>query len=469
MGPTAAGPRKPSTKPAEIPLVPADGPPETVWDDYFRQNTPDPLAVCDVVLRLHKAKNNDSLMACLNAAIIYGQAQPWMYTVLALELEQAGRPREEIERALLSTVDFSAVNVANSLYSAAFLTRFGAKDRALAMYRQASAVDPTRLEPYVMGLKLAGEAKEPDAVAWAAAGILQRAWNSGYETLHRDAEEVARQMESALRQSGDDEAADRLARTIAEARVCDLVIELSWSGKADLDLLVEEPGGAICSADNPTTTGGGIFTHDGFGADAKDTHDNYVCPQGMSGDYRVTVRHIFGEVVGKRGVLKITRYRGTAREIEERFTVKLSDQDKVVRVTLTNGRLRELTAMQWLDVPREQPGAARGNRRERLARTTREGRQAGARFVEDRQRGGGGRGAPPGYQPVITVLSEGVMMTTMALVSGDRRYVRLTVVPQFSTITDVQSFSFISASGSNPNNPGQSGGGTGGGGTGTGH
>jgi hypothetical protein len=465
LEPPAAQRRSLSSKPAEIPLAPADGPPEKVWDDYFRQNSPDPLAVCELVLRLQRAKNGESLVACLNAAIIHGQAQPWMYTVLALELEQLGSPREEIERALLSTVDFSAVNVANSLYSAAFLTRFGAKDRALAMYRQASAVDPTRLEPYVMGLKLAGEAKDADAVAWAAAGILQRAWNSGYEALHRDAEEVARQMEATLREQGHDDDADRLARSIAEARVCDLVIEVSWSGKADLDLLVEEPGGAVCSADNPTTTGGGIFTHDGFGVDPKDAHDNYVCPRGMSGDYRVTVRHILGEVVGKRAVLKITRYRGTAREIEERFTIKLSDQDKVVRVTLTNGRLKEQMAMQWLDIPRDQPGAAGNRRRERFV-GSREGRRAGARFVEDRQRGGGGRGAP-GYQPVITVLSEGVMMTTMALVSGDRRYVRLTVVPQFSTITDVQSFSFISASGSNPNNPGQSGGGgTGGGRTG---
>jgi len=419
--------------------------------------------VCDVVFRLHKAKKVDAVIACINAALIHGHAQPWMYTVLALELEQAGRPHEDVERALLSTVDFSAVNVANILYSAAILTRFGAKDRALVMYRQASTVDPTRLEPYALGLKLAGEAKDPEAVAWAAAGILQRAWNPGYETLHRDAEAIAREMETALRQKGDEEAADRLARAVAEARQRDLVIELSWSGKADLDLLVEEPGGAICSADNPTTTGGGIFTHDGFGADASDTHDNYVCPQGMSGDYRVTVRHILGEVVGKRAILKITRYQGTSREIVEPFTVMLSDHDKVVRVTLTNGRLKELTAMQWLDVAREQHAAAGNRRRERLVPNTREGRRAGARFVEDRQRGAGGPGAP-GYQPVISIISEGVTSTAMAVVSGDRRYVRLGMLPMFSSLTDVQSFSFITTPGNNPNNPGQP---TGGGGTGT--
>jgi hypothetical protein len=430
---------------------------ERVWDEYFQKNSPDPVAVLDVVDRLVKAKMPDAVIACLNAALIHGQAQPWMYTVLALEMEKTGRPHDEIERALLSTVDFSAVNVTNILYSAAILTRFGARDRALAMYRQASSVDPTRLEPYALGLKLAREADDADAVAWAAAGILQRAWGAGHEPLHADAIATARDMESAHRKAGDDETADRLSRAVAEALQRDLVIELSWSGKADLDLLVEEPSGAVCSAENPVTNGGGIFTHDGYGGDQKDCHDNYVCPQGMSGDYRVTVRHLSGEVVGKRAVLKIIRHQGSPRETEELFTIRLSDQDKVVRVTLTNGRLKEQTALQLLDTPREQPGAGRRNRRERLAQNSRESRRAGAEFVEGRRRAAGVPGSP-GYQPVITVLSEGVQNTAMAVISGDRRYVRLTMQPMFTAITRVDTFSFFTG---NANTGGAATGGTG--------
>lgn len=45
-------------------------------------------------------------------------------------------------------------------------------------------------------------------------------------------------------------------------------------------------------------------------------------------------------------------------------------------------------------------------------------------------------------QPVIVVLSEGTMMTVQAVVSDDRRYVRLTLVPFFSQIGDVQEFTF---------------------------
>lgn len=45
-------------------------------------------------------------------------------------------------------------------------------------------------------------------------------------------------------------------------------------------------------------------------------------------------------------------------------------------------------------------------------------------------------------QPVIVVLSEGTMMTVQAVVSDDRRYVRLTLVPFFSQIGEVNTFTF---------------------------
>jgi general secretion pathway protein D len=45
-------------------------------------------------------------------------------------------------------------------------------------------------------------------------------------------------------------------------------------------------------------------------------------------------------------------------------------------------------------------------------------------------------------QPVIVVLNEGTMMTIQAVVSDDRRYVRLTVVPFFTQIGAVDEFTF---------------------------
>jgi len=45
-------------------------------------------------------------------------------------------------------------------------------------------------------------------------------------------------------------------------------------------------------------------------------------------------------------------------------------------------------------------------------------------------------------QPVIVVLNEGTSLSVQAVVSADRRFVRLTMVPFFSQIGDVQEFTF---------------------------
>ncbi len=49
-------------------------------------------------------------------------------------------------------------------------------------------------------------------------------------------------------------------------------------------------------------------------------------------------------------------------------------------------------------------------------------------------------------QPVIVVLNEGTFLNVQAVVSNDRRFVRLTVVPFFSTIGDVSTFTFEGSS-----------------------
>jgi general secretion pathway protein D len=55
-----------------------------------------------------------------------------------------------------------------------------------------------------------------------------------------------------------------------------------------------------------------------------------------------------------------------------------------------------------------------------------------------------------GFTPEITLVPSGVSMSVAAVVSADRRFVRLAVVPNFSVISDVFTFTFLSA-------PGQSG------------
>lgn len=51
--------------------------------------------------------------------------------------------------------------------------------------------------------------------------------------------------------------------------------------------------------------------------------------------------------------------------------------------------------------------------------------------------------ASTGFQPVITTVNEGITLSVTAVVSSDRRFVRLSVNPLFSSITDVFTFSFV--------------------------
>lgn len=62
-----------------------------------------------------------------------------------------------------------------------------------------------------------------------------------------------------------------------------------------------------------------------------------------------------------------------------------------------------------------------------------------------------------GYQPVIITLPEGTNMMATAVISADRRYVRITPSPMFSGISEVNTFNTAT---------GQGGGGGAGGGTG---
>jgi hypothetical protein len=47
-----------------------------------------------------------------------------------------------------------------------------------------------------------------------------------------------------------------------------------------------------------------------------------------------------------------------------------------------------------------------------------------------------------GYQPIIQTLPEGAQMAAVGVISADRRYVRISTAPTFSTIGDVQTFTF---------------------------
>jgi general secretion pathway protein D len=60
-----------------------------------------------------------------------------------------------------------------------------------------------------------------------------------------------------------------------------------------------------------------------------------------------------------------------------------------------------------------------------------------------------------GFQPQIAVVPDGVFLLVQAVISADRRFVRLSVSPNFTNITDVFTFSFVGGQGGQQQGGGQ--------------
>ncbi|MCA9088708.1 MAG: hypothetical protein KDA90_08730 [Planctomycetaceae bacterium] len=418
--------------------------PQDVWPAFFKQYRPRPAVVGSLIRRLNNDKQHEHTISCIQSALINGQSQPWMYEVLALSMEIAGRPAAEVERVVLSLSDFGQADYGAFMYSGAYLARFKRPAAALRMYRQASRMMPERPEPYILGLKLAQELKSPEDVAWAATGILEHYWNHDYQARHRDAELAVAEVQRQLQRAGESEIAGQLGQQMRAAQIRDLKIRVEWSGAADLDLLVEEPSGAVCSFSTPETAGGGLLTHDGCGPDASLCYEEYVAPRAYSGDYRITIKNAGGSLVGNRAVVIITMNAGGPKPIERKETVNLSEGDAILRVTLDQGRrtqpravlgqferefLEQLQAASRPQGRRQAPGAG-----QRVAQELLTGR---ANAAQPRRAGAFA------YAPGVQIIPEGTILSGSTVVSADRRYVRLAISPTFNTITDVFTYSIF--------------------------
>ncbi|MEX0704245.1 MAG: hypothetical protein WD069_19250 [Planctomycetales bacterium] len=433
--------------------------PREIWNDYFAKRRPDPEVVRNLVLRLHEEDRHAHVIAAIEAALVHGQSQPWMYDVLAVSMKLDDRPAEDVERALFSRLDFTVADVPSMIYSAAYLRRFEADDAALRMYRQASVLDPTSPHPYVLGLTIAREKKDHDAVRWAVAGILTSVWTKDRDRLHREAQDAAAESRKELLAAGRAAEAEALDRAVREALQRDLVLRLTWSGSGDLDLSVEEPPGTVCSFLEPRTRGGGAYLHDGFGPEQANCYEHYVCARAVSGSYRVRIDYKGGEIVGQRAQLEVVRHQGSERESVRKLTVPLDRPDKIVRLTLKDGRRTEFaTEAETRRV--FEPLAGRRPLAQMLGGTDAAGRAAERRFRQSRPASTAGA---VGYTPIVTLLNQGSTMSAMAVVSGDRRYVRLSVAPLFNQITDVFTFTAVGGLGGVPGGGGGGGGGAGGG------
>lgn len=446
-----------------------------VWDPLFAEGVVSAKDVREAVRRLVAAQKFEHVTALIQAALRHNQPQPWMYEGLALALEAQGGSQEEIERALMSAADFAS-DPMDFLVLGIQLERHGLDQRALALYRQVAQLMPEWPEPYVAGLRLAQKINDREALQWATVGVLSQVFPQKHQDVWLNALRTAKALLDDLKLAAPEEA-KRYEQALNEAVARDCVIEVSWVGDADLDLLVEEPGGTLCSLRNPRTTSGGVLLGDTSSQSGRSAADGYteyyVCPRGFSGTYRALIRRVWGNVVG--GKVKVTVHIHLLTDKAQTLTktVPLQGDEAYIQFELADGRRKAPLAEQQL------ASAVMGHldlRNRILAQQL--APEAGnapqvdpgsmASFVQSRSDGGAGNNTPPfwpfipvrggavGYAPQITVIPEGSMLTAAATVSADRRYVRVNPYPVFQGIGEVNIFNFVTGQG------GQGFGGTGG-------
>jgi hypothetical protein len=411
----------------------------------------------------------------ITAAIQNGQAQPWMYETMGLAMRLDQRKPEDIERVLMSALDF--VNDSeHMLYLAQYLADAGMEKRALSIFHQVALLEPSWSKPFVQGLRLAKKFDDVDGIEWSSLGIVSQAWSGDEAVVWKEAQHTALATIEKMRADGHNSSADNFERKLNEALSRDVVVVISWPGAADVDLQVEEPANTLCSAHNPRTTSGGtLLTSSSKGRDKKTnsmTTEEYVCPKGFDGTYRALVRRAWGKLpTGKVSVDVYTHYSGKDQKQVVHKQIPLTNDEALIVFDLKDGRRTEpLSDHQVANAVAKQVAVGHQILAQQLAA---QDSTPTASFLKSRgefppgQAGAvadaGGvaqpffAGGPVGYQPVIQQYPSGAMLRSNAVVSADRRYVRVSPFPMFSGIGQVNTFNYVSG-GSGTSNGGNTGG-----------
>ena len=477
------------------------------WDAWFESNAP--KAGDDEASQKARAEFADSLpgkvqelmkndpasaAAFLRSAMRNDLGSSWMYEALAAALIEANAPQKEVEAAILSLAEFTD-DPLDVMGLAAYLEKVGSRERALKIYRDVAKVAPTRPEPYVRGLALARELNDEEALKWVAIGAASIVWDGKLvEDVQRPCEEIALDLIEKMKEEGRDEELADFEKKLNEARLRDVVVQVSWSGDAELDLSVLEPTSAVCWFAQKRTVSGGVLVDESvplrksYDENRKGVRSRtYVCPMGFSGEYEFLISKSWGEIAQNKVTVKIMTNVGSENEHESVKVFDMTDDEALFSVDLVAGRRSEevkedvLTANAMLNqlqirnaneltrlAEAFKSGKARNEARESNTLQARANEYVSSYKSDERKTSDDGD-APeityvtpdPGYYPVIQYAMSGAMFSTSAGISGDRRYVLLAPIPSFSQI--LKMFTYNSQDGSTSSGGGYGGGGYGGG------
>ncbi len=403
-----------------------------------------------------------------------GYPQPWMYQALCLALEGSEHSPAEIKRVVLSSIDFDN-SIANGLRVAKHFINRGMNNDALELLGDLAKADPYNYEVYSLALPLAKESKDIANLKWVCIGVLNKAWPERDAHLFDEANLLARETIARLKSTGKGEEAASFDAEVKTAKQRDIVVRVNWTGKADLDIRVKEPAGTICSLSNPKTIGGGTLMGDAASTSEQTkiggVSEYYVCTQGYSGQYDILIKRIWGEVAGGKATVEIYTDYGTP---DQRYIVKqveVGEKDNLIQVAVKNGHRKEPIVLAHIEKAtraRLELGAAVSYSGSGSSSKEREYERT--KDLKNRRSIANNSGkinfpnsADAGYRPNIISLPSGASMGAAAVVSHDRRYVRLSAIPNFTDIPSVTTFNFVTGSGGNG---GQGGGGFGGAGIG---
>ena len=494
---TAATPATTETESENTPLVvelnqlikvePSEGQTEAeAWDQYFadlsfaddRQR-----AIHDSRLRmtirqgLRRAEKADEagdaektklefqrICDIVGAALRQGHAQSWMYHGLALALQGTGADQSEVERAVLSAADF-AETTDDLLNVARHMNQMNMQARAIELCKKAAQLDPYKSEAYLMGLGIARQTDDLAGISWACAGVLRQAWPESLQHIEDKARLTARSTYQRLLEEGRVMEAKQFENSVSDSVVRDCVVRVSWTGQADIDLLVEEPSGTVCSLQSPRSAGGGVLLGDSFSGDEPSVagySESYVCPEGFSGEYRILLRRVWGNVSTGHVTVDVITDVGRPEQHYFRRQIPLTEQNALITFQVQDGRRKQPVAEAKLVDLREQQAKINRNILAQQSAGAPVDLRSAADYYRDLALSGGNRGRNPflrngavGFRPDITLLPEGASLQVLGIISADRRYVRITPGPFFSQIGDVTTFNFVT---------GDEGTGTGGGG-----
>jgi hypothetical protein len=438
--------------------------PDVAWNDYFAAH-PDvkPEAVRETVRTLVHDRKVAQVISIIQAALRNGLPQPWMYEALALAMQANGSSKPQVERALMSGVDFGE-GAEDLMYVAQYMARSGLESRALKIFRQVAVIEPLRPEPYLYGLHLAQTLNDIEGIKWSSLGILKQAWPKDKQDLVRSATRSATAVLAQLKAENRTAEAQEFAAELDKAKIRDCVVKVTWTGDADVDLLVEEPSGSTASFRNPRTAGGGIIVGDAASQDKRKTSDGltetYVCPEAFNGTYRVLVRRVWGKVTAGKVTVDVYAHAGTPEEKHLRHQIPLGDDDALVVFDLEDGRRKEAISEHLLANAAAGQMAVNQAVLAQQVQSMSQTQNAVAGLGVSRQ---GLLGLPfiqqqVGYMPIIQTLPSGAGFRVNGVVSADRRYVRISPAPTFTGVGSVTTFNI--QSGQSGTQPGPGAGGT---------